>query len=127
MSAVARAVHEALSQVQEVRDLYTARGTHEGCGQCCGRFMPLFPHEAVVLRNAARELEIRPEKPGEVDLTCPLLDGSGRCMAYDKRPTICRAYDCSEHVRGGISFALRMQQMGLEPNMRVYDMREVCE
>lgn len=125
MGALARAVHEAILSDATVTDNFTARGTHDGCGECCGRFLPLFPREAVELRIAARKLEVRPEEPGTVDLTCPLLDGSNRCMVYGKRPTVCRAYDCSRHAAEGMAFALAAADMGLEPGMRVYDMREV--
>ena len=123
---VAEALHDALSQTQGVTDFYSARGTHEGCGQCCGRFLPLFPHEAVELRNIAKKVRVRPEAEGTVDMNCPLLDGSNNCMAYERRPTICRAYDCSRHAAEGMAFAMRAADMGLQPGMMIYDMREVC-
>lgn len=124
---VAEALHDALSQTQCVTDFYSARGTHEGCGQCCGRFLPLFPHEAVELRNIAKKVRVRPEEEGSVDMNCPLLDESNNCMVYERRPTICRAYDCSRHAAEGMAFAMSAADMGLQPGMTVYDMREVCK
>ena len=124
--SMAEMVHEALSQTQGVTDFYTARGTHEGCGQCCGRFLPLFPHEVVELRHLAKRTGVRPEVDGAVDMNCPLLGEDMRCMAYESRPTICRAYDCSRHAAEGMAFAMSAADMGLEPGMTVYDMREVC-
>ena len=123
--AVARAVHEALSATQGVTDHYTARGTHEGCGECCGRFLPLLPHEAIELRRAARGLEIRPEPPDAVDMRCPFLDGANNCMVYERRPTICRVYDCSRHVSDEAALMRDMVRAGMRPGMEVYDMREV--
>ena len=125
MEAIADAVHAALLETQRVSDLYTARGTHEGCGECCGRFLPLFAHEVIELRHAARKLEIEPEQPGTVDMRCPFLDGSNMCMVYDVRPTICRAYDCSKHAANGLWAIVEAMRMGMQPGMQVYDMREV--
>lgn len=125
MTLDAWAVLDTLADGFEVTDHFTGRGTHVGCGECCGRFLPLFPHEVVMLRNASRCLRLRPEQPGVVDMNCPFLDEFDCCMVYGKRPTICRVYDCSKHKAEGVGFAMRATTMGLEPGMRVYDMREV--
>lgn len=126
MSEVARTVHDLMSSAAMVKDLYTARGTHEGCGQCCGRFLPLFPHEAVRLRHVARDVAPRPEQPGVIDMNCPFLTDGDMCAVYDDRPTICRVYDCSEHARKGAAFAAELAHGGLEPGMEIYDMREIA-
>lgn len=123
MSKIAEAVHAVLSETQQVTDIYAARGTHIGCGQCCGRFLPLFPHELVVLRHAAKGLKLRLEE-GEIDMNCPLLDEFNTCMVYGKRPTICRIYDCHRHATEGIGFAIASGSMGMQPGMKVYDLRE---
>lgn len=118
------AIHDMLANGYEVKDLFTSRGSHEGCGECCGRFLPLFPHEVVRLRHAAMGIELRPEQPGTIDMNCPLLDGDGMCMVYEARPEICRVYDCSRHKAEGAIFAI---DSALQPGMAIYDMRMVCQ
>lgn len=122
---MAEQVHATLMEGQRVTDFYSARGTHEGCGECCGRFLPLFPHEVIELRHLAEHVSIRPERQGEIDMSCPFLDGWNNCAVYERRPTICRAYDCSLHAAEGMGFAMRAAEYGMQPGMKVYDMREV--
>ena len=112
-----------LMEAQEVADLYTGRGDCRGCGECCGRFLPLSSIDVRRLRRYMRQhgIEPRPEKPGTLDLTCPLLGESGECMAYEARPDICRSYRCDEHKRG---------EIGPPPLwwcMEVTDMREALD
>ena len=103
----------ALATVQRVTDLHTARGSHEGCGECCGRFLPVTLRAYV----ADHGIRLRPEA-GRIDLTCPLLTEDRMCAAYPVRPAICRVYDCAEHARG----VVRVPPGA--PSMRVRDMRE---
>lgn len=114
-------LHCEIGKDAEPTDFYTERGTHEGCGQCCSRFLPLSMGEAVVLRLRAKSLDIPPQR-GDYDLECPFLDEYRMCMVYDVRPAICRAYSCKEHAEGGYAALLRE---GLRPGMEVYDMREL--
>lgn len=109
----------------EVTDLYTARGTHEGCGECCSRFLPLSRSEEAILRNRAKRDGIRGEAAG-LDMMCPFLDLESRlCGCYDVRPVICRVYDCSEHRRlGKVAPAMHMAALGNEPRA-LRDMWEV--
>ena len=121
----ARQLHDALAQVAEITDNYTARGSHDGCGECCGRFLPMFPWEAVVVRSAARKVDVRPED-GPLDLTCPLLTADRRCAVYGSRPTVCRAFDCQRLSGAGCLEAARHGlEHGMMPGMEIYDMREV--
>ena len=116
----ARALHDMLSRTVAVTDFLTARGTHDGCGECCSRFMPLTPGEVSVLRREVSERGIRLRPEGaDIDLTCPLLGEDKRCMAYDVRPLICRMYDCSRHARGVIDAHPLMGRA------EIVDMREV--
>ena len=109
----------ALMEVQRPVDLHTARGSHEGCGECCGRFLPVTPAEVAVLRAyvADHGIRLRPEA-GRIDLTCPLLTEDRMCAAYPVRPAICRVYDCAEHARG----VVRVPPGA--PSMHVRDLRE---
>ena len=115
-----REVFEAL-RTDDVTDYITERGTHEGCGQCCSRFLPLSPAEAAAVRLAGRG-KARPERPETVDLTCPLLTEDLTCSIYEIRPAICRAYDCSAHKAHDLTpFFVE----GVSPDWRVYDVREL--
>jgi len=79
----------------------------QACGQCCGgepgyvwldeselaeiaRFLGLPPQEfrSIYVRRLWRGMSLR-EKP---NLDCVLLDGQGRCTAYEVRPLQCRAW-----------------------------------
>lgn len=116
----AEAAQAALMAAQRPVDLHTARGSHECCGECCGRFLPVTAAEVAVLRayTAAHGIRLRPEAPGTLDLTCPLLTEDRMCAAYDVRPAICRVYDCAEHARG----VVRLPPSA--PAIRVRDLRE---
>ena len=116
----AEAAQAALMATQRPVDLHTARGSHRGCGECCGRFLPVTAAEVAVLRAyvAAHGIRLRPEAPGTLDLTCPLLTADRMCAAYPVRPAICRVYDCAEHARG----VVRVPPGAA--SMRVRDLRE---
>lgn len=113
----------ALMATQGVTGLHTARGSHEGCGECCSRFLPMTAAEVAAIRAyvASRGIRLRPEAPGLLDLTCPLLTADRMCAAYPVRPAICRVYDCAEHARG----VVRVPPGA--PSMRVRDLREELE
>lgn len=115
-------VYRALGESYAPVDLFTGRGTHLGCGECCSRFLPVTDGELRVLRRAVRERGIRLRPEGaDIDLTCPLLSEGNGCMAYDVRPMICRQYDCSEHARGVIRmhpFLSRCRTVDLREELR---------
>lgn len=119
-AALARGLHEALCSGALCADNFTSRGTHDGCGECCSRFLPLTAGEAAVLRlNGAKA---RPEPEGALDLTCPFLTEERRCAVYGVRPAICRAYDCSVHARDGAAAIAAVMPRG---SYEMHDMREV--
>ena len=79
-------------------DLYTARGSHIGCGACCPRHLPITPAEAKALYQMCMDNEIMiPKQPlGVMDMRCPLIDqNTMQCRIYDKRPATCRAFLCN--------------------------------
>ena len=119
-AALARGLHEALCSGALCADNFTSRGTHDGCGECCSRFLPLTAGEAAVLRlNGAKA---RPEPEGALDLTCPFLTEERRCAVYGVRPAGCRAYDCSVHARDGAAAIAAAMPRG---SYEMHDMREV--
>ncbi|MBQ9041461.1 MAG: YkgJ family cysteine cluster protein [Eggerthellaceae bacterium] len=96
-------LHRAIGQLNQPRDIFSGRGTHVGCGECCSRILPMTEQEANVLRKAVadRSIQLRPEM-AEIDFTCPLLSDDKTCMVYDVRPFICRTYSCTVHAAGGM-------------------------
>ena len=85
---------------QPVTDMH--REDCRGCGECCGRFLPLTPADEIRLAAYVRSHGIKPhpEPRSIVDLTCPYLNGKRECMVYEARPEICRGYSCSKHASG---------------------------
>ena len=85
---------------QPVTDMH--REDCRGCGECCGRFLPITPADKIRLVAYVRSHGIKPhpEPRGIVDLTCPYLDRKRECMVYEARPEICRGYSCSKHASG---------------------------
>lgn len=117
---VTREAFEALSaSCAGPKVLY--RGDCRGCGECCGRFLPMSRVDVARLVTYVRAHGVvpRPERDGAVDLTCPLLGEGRECMAYEARPDICRAYRCDLHAAGAVA------PPPLWRSMRVLDMREV--
>lgn len=85
------------------------------CGDCCAccstsHFVHIGPDEVETLAAVPAELLFAaPDRPaGHVVLPfddrgrCPLLDESGLCTIYDRRPLTCRTYDCRVFAAAGI-------------------------
>ena len=116
------ALHQAIGIGAETQELFSARGSHKGCGECCSRVLPLTPNEVELLRMAVEErgIELRPEE-AEYDFTCPLLGQDRTCMVYDVRPIVCRDFDCS-----------KLRSVGRKPHpftskLRLVDLRSELE
>lgn len=111
-----------------VRDLYTGRGSCYGCGECCGRFIPLSAFDVERLRSFAERNEVATEPMATIDgdsmtirinLNCPFLV-DGLCSVYEARPEICREYRCDLHRNGSMRVPFGVA------GMEVRDMREVA-
>ena len=84
---------------------HTDNGKCTGCGDCCGRLLPLSDKEVRQLKNYVRQNKIKPIRHDALiaaeqvmDMTCPFLDMSKpdkRCTIYKHRPLICRLYKCN--------------------------------
>lgn len=113
-----------LSRDAVIVDLY--KGDCKGCGECCGRFIPLSKFDAIRLRGylESHRVEMRPEQ-AEYDLMCPFLSNEHECMVYEARPEVCRTYRCDMHKAGKLK---PFRGLG---DARMYDMRakfkECCE
>lgn len=94
-------LHEAMSS--QMTDL-TRDGKCTGCGECCSNLLPLSKSEICRIRAYIKKHGIKEqehfiigmaEKP-KADMTCPFmkLGGNKRCVIYDVRPEICRAFTC---------------------------------
>lgn len=103
MKPTTKQVFDALSKGAVVKDLRTERGTCEGCGSCCSRFLPLLPIDMVFLESEIRLSGGRiVHERDPYDMRCPFLDDEGMCEIYSNRPGICATYRCDLHAKGGI-------------------------
>ncbi|HJF65683.1 MAG TPA: YkgJ family cysteine cluster protein [Slackia equolifaciens] len=116
----------ACPRSNEVIDIRTWRGSCDGCGECCGRMLPITVEDVARLKAYVRRMGIDPApeswtEGGElfVNLNCPFLGADRRCMVYDARPAICRAYRCDLHRAG------TMTPPEWNETPRIVDMREV--
>jgi hypothetical protein len=82
---------------------YTDNGRCTGCGDCCGRLLPLSKKEVKTIRRYVAKKKIQPHTiitPSMaplLDMNCPFLDTTkekDKCMIYDIRPDICRSFKC---------------------------------
>lgn len=76
-----------------VVDIRSERGGCEGCGECCGRVLPLSAFDVARLRAYVERNRVEPSPETWIDgdglkvnMMCPFLDEDGRCMVYDARP-----------------------------------------
>lgn len=109
----------------ETKDLYTARGSCVGCGECCSRILPITIVEKIVLKELASHIEPRPAE-GDIDLTCPFLSEENTCRIYDKRPYICRTFRCDKKVDEFGSEDIQKHMMYLH-DANLEDLRKLWE
>lgn len=117
------------SERREVTDFISAGRRCRGCGECCGRFLPLLPGEAATIARWASAHGISPHRPRggtqAVDLMCPWLSDSCECMVYDVRPLVCRLFSCDKRP-GGFAFGdyIKMHAASGGINLTLHDMRD---
>lgn len=99
-------------------------GGCRGCGECCGRFLPVTVGDMVRLRGyvAANRVRPAPER-AQLDLLCPFLSQDRECLVYEARPEVCRLYRCDLDARHEMPAMARGQAERLA-GARVVDMRE---
>lgn len=84
---------------------FTKDGKCIGCGKCCSRLLPLSEEEIQDIRRYMKKHHIKEQKnvfpttEPMLDMTCPFLNENRtnhKCMIYDVRPYICRAFVCNQ-------------------------------
>lgn len=99
---------QALSETQ-YQD-FTVNGACSNCGACCSNLLPMTRREIDAIKRYIKSHGIKPQKhfiPARnpvVDMVCPFRDNANRrCVIYDVRPEICRAYRCDKAAHGDFS------------------------
>lgn len=87
---------EQLMQAAQVNNRYT--GDCRGCGECCGRLLPLSEKDIKRIKDYVSAHDIK--KNESSGFTCPYLTEEKACAIYPARPDICRAYRCDFQVKG---------------------------
>jgi Fe-S-cluster containining protein len=108
--SVARSTHIAMDAVLE-RDRQKIAGSENiqcgrGCSHCCREAVEIWPHEAALLVEIAREAgmeldRVRLERQSRytvdtwreqpaADRACVFLGGDNACTVYESRPNACR-------------------------------------
>ena len=115
-----------MASAADVTDIRTERGGCEGCGECCGRVLPLSAFDVARLKSYVERNGIEPTPDAWIDgdgltvnMMCPFLDEGRMCMVYEARPEICRVYRCDLHKAGIVKAPYCIGAM------RDVDMREV--
>ncbi len=106
---------------------YTVNGKCSGCGECCSNLLPMTRREIDAIRKYIKSHEIKPQKhfiPTRnpvADTVCPFRDNTNRrCLIYEVRPDICKAYSCDKASRGDFSGEFS----GAFSDYRLVDVRE---
>ena len=81
-----------------------------GCGNCCGRFLPLSNKEINQIKSYIKGHSIHQNlhsinvlNTKVLDYTCPFLNDSKtdrKCEIYPVRPLICREFTCRKFMQG---------------------------
>ncbi len=108
--SVARGAHSAIDGVLQ-RDRKKGAGSgdiqcRKGCAYCCHGPVEIWPHEAALLVEAAREASVEMDRARlerqsrhtpetwrqqpAADRACVFLGGDGACKVYESRPNACR-------------------------------------
>ena len=82
---------------------YTKDGECSGCGNCCGRILPISSKEIKRIKRYVEKHGIKeqirqyPTSTPIVDMQCPFRDEIGkRCTIYPVRPAICQDFRCDK-------------------------------
>ena len=73
----------------------------KGCGGCCSNILPVASREIKRIRQYIRKHRIK-EVLSLNPLDCPFCDitkTKDKCLIYDVRPEICRAFSCTTEIK----------------------------
>ena len=78
---------------------FTKNGKCSQCGECCSNLLPLSESEVQRIKLFIIEHSIQPQPliRGQYIYAgiCPFLDVHKKCLIYDVRPLICKAFKCN--------------------------------
>ena len=78
---------------------FTRKGKCSHCGECCSNFLPLSASEISRISLYLSEHHILPMPLARgkyiYSEMCPFLDAHKKCLIYDVRPLICKAFKCN--------------------------------
>lgn len=78
---------------------FTQNGKCSNCGECCSNCLPLSEAEIKRIKAYIKKHNIKEQRHNVmsgVDMTCPFRDNANRkCLIYEIRPAICRAFMCN--------------------------------
>lgn len=100
--------------------------THNGkccnCGECCSNFLPLSRKEVKRIKSYIKKHHIKEQRHNAlmgVDMTCPFRDETNKkCLIYEVRPDICRAFNCNQSHDVILSNKMRFHQTKQPTAMR---------
>lgn len=109
---------------------FTKNGKCIGCGNCCSSLLWLSKREIREIKAYIRKHNIKEQihapnallRTPTIDLTCPFLNDNGgdkKCVCYEVRPFICRAFSCAPDKR------LKLDEINLDEQREPVNMREV--
>lgn len=80
----------------------TCNGKCSNCGYCCSGMLPLSAKELKTIKAYVKKHSIKEQRHNAAsgtDLTCPFRDERNRkCLIYEVRPAICRAFNCNQSL-----------------------------
>ena len=78
---------------------FTNKGKCSQCGECCFNLLPLSESEVQKIKLFIIEHSIQPQPliRGQYVYAgiCPFLDAHKKCLIYEVRPLICKAFKCN--------------------------------
>lgn len=78
---------------------HTKDGKCSGCGDCCGKWLPVTKKEIERIRRYIKENQI-PVQNNADPTACPFRsEAEGKCLVYPVRPAICRDFRCDKPAK----------------------------
>ncbi len=82
---------------------YTVDGKCSKCGACCSNFLPMTEEEVRTIHKYLKSHPLKEQRHNVlngIDATCPFRsDEQQKCLIYEQRPSICRAFMCNHTMQ----------------------------